>query len=282
MQLAVIEYARHVAGLERANSREIDPATPHPVIDLLPEQRGVRGEGRDDAARRLAVRALAGHARVRVVREQPRSPSATATATSSTPSTASGSRRPASCSRAPPPTGGWSRSSRWPTTRGSWAASSTPSSRRRRSGRTRCSWRSWRPRSSAGARRRVATARRASHFGGRSATRLGPGTLAQLVERCVHTAEVTGSSPVRPTSGPVAQLDRAPASEAGGRAFESRPGHHKTKPRQALSQPGLLRITQKRVAWVPSWVPPQGGNAVMPSPCACAAGVCCAPEEGDP
>ena len=27
-------------------------------------------------------------------------------------------------------------------------------------------------------------------------------------------------------SGPVAQLDRAPASEAGGRAFESRPGHH--------------------------------------------------------
>src|SRR5262249_8478703 len=36
--------------------------------------------------------------------------------------------------------------------------------------------------------------RRASHFRARSATRLGPGTLAQLVERCVHTAEVTGSS----------------------------------------------------------------------------------------
>ena len=45
MQLAVIEYARHVAGLERANSREIDPATPHPVIDLLPEQRGVQAKG---------------------------------------------------------------------------------------------------------------------------------------------------------------------------------------------------------------------------------------------
>ena len=57
MQLAVIEYARHVAGLERANSREIDPETPHPVIDLMPEQRGVAGEGRHDAARRLAVRA---------------------------------------------------------------------------------------------------------------------------------------------------------------------------------------------------------------------------------
>jgi len=45
MQLAVIEYARHVAGLERANSREIDPGTPHPVIDLLPEQRGVEAKG---------------------------------------------------------------------------------------------------------------------------------------------------------------------------------------------------------------------------------------------
>jgi CTP synthase len=45
MQLAVIEYARHVAGLERANSREIDPDTPHPVIDLLPEQRQVSEKG---------------------------------------------------------------------------------------------------------------------------------------------------------------------------------------------------------------------------------------------
>jgi CTP synthase len=45
MQLAVIEYARHVAGLERANSTEIDPETPHPVIDLLPEQRTVSEKG---------------------------------------------------------------------------------------------------------------------------------------------------------------------------------------------------------------------------------------------
>jgi len=45
MQLAVIEYARHVAGLERANSTEIDPETPHPVIDLLPEQRQVSEKG---------------------------------------------------------------------------------------------------------------------------------------------------------------------------------------------------------------------------------------------
>ena len=45
MQLAVIEYARHVANLEGANSREVNPATPHAVIDLLPEQRGVQEKG---------------------------------------------------------------------------------------------------------------------------------------------------------------------------------------------------------------------------------------------
>jgi len=41
MQLAVVEYARNVLGLERANSTEIDPATPHPVVDLLPWQKSV-------------------------------------------------------------------------------------------------------------------------------------------------------------------------------------------------------------------------------------------------
>jgi CTP synthase len=45
MQLAVIEYARHVAGLDRANSREIDPNTPHAVIDLMPEQRDLEDKG---------------------------------------------------------------------------------------------------------------------------------------------------------------------------------------------------------------------------------------------
>jgi len=41
MQLAVVEYARNVVGLERANSTEIDPNTPHPVIDLLPGQESI-------------------------------------------------------------------------------------------------------------------------------------------------------------------------------------------------------------------------------------------------
>jgi CTP synthase len=45
MQLAVIEFARNVAGLERANSSEVDPETPHPVIDLMPEQRKVADKG---------------------------------------------------------------------------------------------------------------------------------------------------------------------------------------------------------------------------------------------
>ncbi|ADV64539.1 CTP synthase [Desulfurococcus mucosus] len=41
MQLMTVEAARNLAGLENANSTELDPATPHPVIDLLPEQRGI-------------------------------------------------------------------------------------------------------------------------------------------------------------------------------------------------------------------------------------------------
>jgi len=39
-QLAVVEFARHL-GMKDANSTEIDPHTPHPVVDLLPEQRGI-------------------------------------------------------------------------------------------------------------------------------------------------------------------------------------------------------------------------------------------------
>ncbi|MBI5220453.1 MAG: CTP synthase [Candidatus Liptonbacteria bacterium] len=39
MQLAVVEFARHVAGLKSAHTTEIDSETPHPVIDILPEQR---------------------------------------------------------------------------------------------------------------------------------------------------------------------------------------------------------------------------------------------------
>jgi CTP synthase len=45
MQVAVIEYARNVCGMDRANSSEFDPDTPYPVIDLLPEQREIDERG---------------------------------------------------------------------------------------------------------------------------------------------------------------------------------------------------------------------------------------------
>lgn len=44
-QLAVVEYARHVAKLEGANTTEIDPDCLHPVIDMLPEQKKIEGLG---------------------------------------------------------------------------------------------------------------------------------------------------------------------------------------------------------------------------------------------
>jgi CTP synthase len=45
MQVAVIEFARNVANLKRANSTEFDAKTPHPVISLLAEQRKVSNLG---------------------------------------------------------------------------------------------------------------------------------------------------------------------------------------------------------------------------------------------
>jgi CTP synthase len=45
LQVAVVEFARHVCGLEGANSSEFDPACAHPVIDLLPEQKDISDLG---------------------------------------------------------------------------------------------------------------------------------------------------------------------------------------------------------------------------------------------
>ncbi|MCE3266655.1 MAG: synthase [Solirubrobacterales bacterium] len=45
MQIAVVEFARHVCGMEGANSAEFDPETPFPVVDLLPEQKEVSDLG---------------------------------------------------------------------------------------------------------------------------------------------------------------------------------------------------------------------------------------------
>jgi len=67
MQLLVIEYARHVLGLPRANTVEIDPKTPDPVIDILPEQKRLIAAGHYGGTMRLgtypAVLASGSHAR---------------------------------------------------------------------------------------------------------------------------------------------------------------------------------------------------------------------------
>lgn len=44
-QLATIEFARNVLGLKGANSAELDPKSPHPVVNILPEQEGVDDMG---------------------------------------------------------------------------------------------------------------------------------------------------------------------------------------------------------------------------------------------
>ena len=45
MQIAVIEFARHVVGWADAHSAEFTATTAHPVIDLMPDQVGVTAKG---------------------------------------------------------------------------------------------------------------------------------------------------------------------------------------------------------------------------------------------
>jgi CTP synthase len=44
-QMAVLEFARNLCGLKNANSNEIEPGCPEPVIDILPEQKKIEGLG---------------------------------------------------------------------------------------------------------------------------------------------------------------------------------------------------------------------------------------------
>ncbi len=55
MQLAVVEFARNVCGLKRANSTEFDPKTRYPVIDIIPEQREILKKKKYGATMRLGV-----------------------------------------------------------------------------------------------------------------------------------------------------------------------------------------------------------------------------------
>jgi len=45
LQVMIIEFARQVFGDDRANSAEFAPDTPYPVVDLMPEQRGITDKG---------------------------------------------------------------------------------------------------------------------------------------------------------------------------------------------------------------------------------------------
>jgi CTP synthase len=61
MQIAVIEFARHVAGMEAANSSEFDANTPHPVIYLMREwfdERSQSVQRRDDLSDKGATMRL--------------------------------------------------------------------------------------------------------------------------------------------------------------------------------------------------------------------------------
>ncbi len=53
LQLMVVEFARNVCGLKGANTTEIDPKTPHPVVDLLPWQKEIMEKSEYGATMRL-------------------------------------------------------------------------------------------------------------------------------------------------------------------------------------------------------------------------------------
>ena len=160
MQVAVIEYARHCAGLEGANSTEFDRATPHPVIALVTEWVGKDGaiERRDEASdlggRCASALSRSGCGASRGSARSTGRPSSatngTGIATSSTTPTWTRCRTRGCGSPARPSTAPWSRSSRRPTIPGSSDASSTPSSLRPRATAIHCSRDSSKPRTSIG------------------------------------------------------------------------------------------------------------------------------------
>ena len=139
MQCAVAEFARSVLGLERANSTEFDKNTPHPVICLLEEQKGVTEKGatmrlgahparlwpgskaRPELRRRDDLRAAP--APLRVQQRLPRA--------------VRGGRPPRGRHQPGRLAGGDRRAAA--TTPGSWRCSSIRNSSRSRRGRTRCS-----------------------------------------------------------------------------------------------------------------------------------------------
>ena len=149
LHCAVIEFARDECGLAGANSSEFDAHSPHPVIDLMDDQKAIVDMG---GTMRLGAYppARARHARARSTAKKS-STSVTVIATSSTTATARCSRITAWSARVARPTGcSSSSSSSRPCIRSSSPRRRIRSSRAGRTVRTRCSPRSWRPRASEG------------------------------------------------------------------------------------------------------------------------------------
>lgn len=71
MQMAIVEYSRHVLGLEDANSAEFDPQTSNPVIDLMPEQKDVVQLGGTMRLGKYPCKLLAGSKASELYDEQP-------------------------------------------------------------------------------------------------------------------------------------------------------------------------------------------------------------------
>lgn len=138
MQIAVIEFARSVCGLADANSGEFDEGSTHKVIDFMPDQSDEINKGGT-----LRLGAYPCHI-VPGTKWPPAmarwtSPSATATGTSSTTTTARSCRKRGSCSPACRRTATSWRPSRSPKTTFTSAFSTIPSSRAARTRRTPCS-----------------------------------------------------------------------------------------------------------------------------------------------
>ena len=152
MHVAVSEFARHVCGMDGANSTEMDPETPFPVIDLLPEQKEIEDLG---GTMRLGAQAveLEDGTRAREAyggARRPRAPSPPVRGEQR--AALSGSSTPGWSSRERSRTGASSRSWSYPIIPGSSRASSIPSSSRVRRARRRSSASSSPPRSSGRAR----------------------------------------------------------------------------------------------------------------------------------
>ena len=145
LQTMVIDFARNVCGLAGANSSEFDPDSPHPVIDLMDEQREVVDFGGTQRLGLYAARLVAGSQVAGRLRRAPglRAPPPSLRVQPPVPPAAGGVP---GCARwAPRRTTAWSSSSSSTATRSGSAPRPTPSSRAAPTGPTRCSRPSWPP-----------------------------------------------------------------------------------------------------------------------------------------